>query len=149
MLAILATSLSSGCSRKTKKQERAAISKSKAETRKIPEVTEQEIKYSNETGKITTLAAKLNASRTPETAKAVEEEIKKSVIFVEEYLQDHPQTSEGAEALQLIASTYQVVDSLIGNQQEQIAKAYKLIISLYPDSPQATEARNWLDTHKQ
>ncbi len=147
MVGILIISLSSRCSRKTENKERAAVSKSGTENKKISEVTEQEIRYCNETGKITTLVDKLNTSKTPETAKEVEAQIKKPAIFVEEYLQDNPETTEGAAALKLIASAYQVIDGIIGNQREQIAKAYKLLVELYPNSPYSAEANNWLKAH--
>lgn len=151
LVATSATIIVSGCSKKIEEEERAAISKSEtesdAETRKIPTATKAEIKYSNDTGKIKTLADKLNANKTPETAKAVEAEIKKPAAFVAEYVQDNPQTPEGATALKLIASTYITIDGLIGNQQKDIARVYKLLVKIYPDSPHAAEANEWLKAH--
>lgn len=144
---ILLISLAAGCSKKAE-QERAAVSKSETEGRQIPKATEQVIKYSNETGVINTLADKLNASRTPETAKDVEEKIKKPASFIEEYLRSNPDTPEGTTALKLIATTYQTVDGIIGGQTDQITKAYKLLLDLYPKSQDAAEAKAWVDSHK-
>ncbi len=137
-----------GCSRRKQQDEKPAIAKQISSTRRIPVVTEQELRYSNETGTISTVEARLNADRTPEAAQEAEEQIKKPSIFIEEYLQDHPQTPEGAKALRQIVKAYEAIDSVIGNQQERIAKAQNLIVTLYPDSPEATEAQEWLDDHR-
>ena len=148
VIVTLSSPVYSGCSRKTEQDEKPAIAKNISNTRKIPVVTQQELRYSNETGKITTVEARLNADKTPEAAQEAEEQIKKPSIFIEEYLQDHPQTPEGAKALRQIAKAYGTIDSVIGNQQERIAKARNLIVSLYPDSPEAAEAQEWLDSQK-
>lgn len=148
LLIVTASSAGLGCSGKSKTEERAAIDGFKAASRRIPKVTEEELKYCNETGRITTVEAKLITDKTPENAKETREQIEKPAIFIEEYLQDHPQTPEGAQALQQIAKAYQTIDTIIGDQEEQIAKAQNLIVSLYPDSPEADEAQMWLKNRR-
>ena len=143
----IVVTVASGCSDNAQKKERAAVTKHNTETRKIPRVTEQEIRYSEDTGKINKLAHKLKANPTPETSKEIEAEIKKPSIFIRDYLQENSGAPEGAAALALIASTYRIVETQIGNQKEQITKTYKLIIRLYPDSPEASDANDWLDKH--